>query len=242
MAIVKRRRFEIPKVFLKEMERRPFIIGRHGITAENIRGLVAGAEIDPSLAPLGEEKTATAGAALRAALASRKMKVGRIFASPMNRATETARFYAAALQTGTDVTPMDEICERFMGGYSRMPYAKYKRIQGFLDRMNPFKNLGFGPISQLWYRLEPEHELARRALGGINIELVKLGGHGDVPMFITHSAVTKTTIKRLTGTAPDSVDNNALFLMTPTPNGGWRAEVLVPGYKAEDIAKAAVPR
>lgn len=94
---------------------------RHGLSEGNVAGVTSGAEHDCDLTDEGREQAKRAGKALQS------KDIDLIVCSPMKRTVETAEIIAGQLgYDATRIVKREEFVERYMGYYSKRPYADYR--------------------------------------------------------------------------------------------------------------------
>ena len=96
-----------------------FLYLRHGQSESNVRGLIGGTK-DYALTDQGRNEARIAGERLRG------YKISEIYASPLQRAYDTACIVAEVLG-GVSVEVHDDLCERKLGDWEGQPISEFVR-------------------------------------------------------------------------------------------------------------------
>lgn len=169
-----------------------FYLLRHGQTAQNAAGLIAGAT-DAPLTPQGLAQ------ARAAAQAWGGLTIGRLFASPLRRAWQTA-MEIAATRPGLPITPAPLLAERHWGIWEGQPRA-------ILDRQ---ATPAGGESAALF------HARILQGCAAIPVQ-------DDSPLIVAHSGTVREIFAALD--LPFlRPDNGALIAVYRDAQGQWRAD------------------
>ncbi len=185
---------------------RPFAYLRHGETTTNRDAVIAGS-LDVELTALGREQAREAG--LRLALRTRRD--GTLFvpivASSRQRAQETARIVAQALDCAAErILYLPDLDERYWGALEGRPRSERRddALPADMESADAF--------------------LARVTRG---LSAVPLPDAGCLPVIAAHSGVWRV-LCRLIGirAAAAPIGNAVPMRISPTEAGGWQVEPL----------------
>jgi probable phosphoglycerate mutase len=176
---------------------RCFYVMRHGASEANLRGQVQGLQ-DIPLAQRGRVEARAAGEALR------EQGITAIYASPLQRAAETAQIVAEVLSLS--VIPMDALLARNLGTWAARPRSEIKAM--WSDLQHPFRcDPHFAPPEgeslaaveeRLWKALDP----------------LLSGEEMGKPLFVTHLVSTGAMVARFAGERP-SFHNAEVWAIFP---------------------------
>ena len=167
---------------------RPFCFLRHGETEYNAQGRIAGS-YETALTERGHAQARTAAEVLT------RTTVTDIFASPMSRALDTARYVAVSL--GLPIRVIEDIAERDWGSLEGQPRSA--------------RQPGVTPPDA-----ETLDEFTQRVLRGLG-EI-----RGDLPLIVAHSGVFRVLCRTLNIVEQDRAVTNALPLHFERIVHGWR--------------------
>jgi|GEM_PF-2029174 len=168
-----------------------YFIMRHGASESNVSGKVQGI-LDVPLAPLGYQQAQQTRDHLLA-----HEKITHVFASPLLRASETARVVAEGF--GLEVVHSDALQARDLGEWAGYPRAEIKRM--WADPEHPFrKDPHFAPPGG-----ESLHAVEQRLYEGMDHMLASLEASSEkevLPLFVMHLISTGALTYRLNGQRP----------------------------------------
>ncbi len=156
----------------------PFYFMRHGESAANAAGLIAGA----MESPLTERGRAQAEAA--AALLS-GLGIAAIFASPLGRAADTAQAAAAVL--GLPIAFVDDLCERHWGVLENRPLSLIRDRSITAEGGESLTDFDARTWAALSAIRSPAPALVVAHAGTMRVLRRRLG-IGDVPDFVGNAA------------------------------------------------------
>jgi probable phosphoglycerate mutase len=174
---------------------RPFIFLRHGETDSNVQRIVAGS-LDVPLTARGREQARAAAEALA------RSTITAIYASPLQRARDTAEAVASAVKL--PVTLMDDLKERCWGVLEGQPQGQ--RVRGTVPA-----------------GAETYEAYAARVLRGL-ATIPPVG----MPLVVAHSGVYRVLCRTLAIPETREPVANATpvrFQPSSAPDGGWQITI-----------------
>lgn len=171
-----------------------FVFLRHGQSESNVRGLIGGAT-DYALTDQGRDEARTAGEQLR------DQNITAIYASPLQRAFDTANIVAEAIG-GVSVEVHHDLRERSLGVWEGKPISEFVR--------------GVTPD-----RGEPIESFRGRIMGSLDAIAAP-----PTVLLVAHAGVYRVLREHLVGADEPGRARNAQPMAFAPEAGNWRVDAL----------------
>ena len=193
---------------------RPFVYLRHGETTSNRDAVIAGS-LDVELTPLGREQARQAGERLARLARRHGLAFAPIVSSNRQRAIETARIVAQALEQAPEgILHLPDLDERCWGALEGRPRSERRAdaLPADLETIDAF--------------------IARVSRG---LAAIPMPAAGCLPLVAAHSGVWRVLCRLIGIQATAAPIGNAMPMRispsrsrsaSPSPSDGWRVEAI----------------